>query len=101
MLRGSVSMHRGNYGEAVKELEQAWKLSRNSVAVCSMLIQSYLLLGQSDKAQPLFTTLEQLMPATPEDFLFRGVLDLFVDHAVALETLNEAVRRRPRGVALM
>jgi tetratricopeptide (TPR) repeat protein/predicted Ser/Thr protein kinase len=101
MLRGSVAMHRGDYREAAKELEQAWKLSPNSVAVCSMLIKSYALLGEWDKAKPFLAALEVLKPTTPEDFLFRGILDLFVEPTKALETLNEAVRRRPTGVALL
>jgi tetratricopeptide (TPR) repeat protein len=99
MLRGSVAMHRGDYHQAVQELEQAWKLSPKSVAVCSMLIKAYSLLGQWDKAQPMFATLDRLELKTPEDFLFRGSLDTLVDPAHGMAALDEAVRRRPTGVA--
>ena len=64
-----------------------------------MLMKAYTLLGQRDKAQPMFEILERLQPTTPEDFLFRGSLDALVDPAKGLEALDEAVRRRPTGVA--
>jgi tetratricopeptide (TPR) repeat protein len=99
MLRGSVAMHRGDYREAMQHLEQAWKLSPKSVAVASMLIKAYSLLGEWDKAQPIFENLYLSVPTTPEDFLFRGSLEAMVDPMKAMETLNEAIRRRPTGIA--
>ncbi|MCI0744869.1 MAG: protein kinase [Verrucomicrobia subdivision 3 bacterium] len=98
MLRGSVAIHRGDYREAVQHLEQAWKLSPQSMAACAMLIQTYIMLGRWDQAQPMLKSLERLTPRTPEDFLFKGSLDAMVDPAKGLESLNEAVRLRPTGI---
>src|SRR6185295_18378365 len=67
----------------------------------SMLIKAYALIGRWDMAQPMFATLDRLKPTTPEDFLFRGSLDALVDPAHGMAALDEAVRRRPTGVALL
>jgi hypothetical protein len=64
-----------------------------------MLIKAYSLVGQWDKAQPIFETLGHLVPTTPEDFLFKGSLEALLNPAKGLETLNEAIRRRPTGIA--
>jgi serine/threonine protein kinase/tetratricopeptide (TPR) repeat protein len=99
VLRGALAIHGCRYVEAVEHLEEAWKLSPRSVAVASMLIRAYTSLGQWEQAQPLFEIMDHLTPTTPEDFLLRGSLEALVDPAGALATLNEAVRRRPTGIA--
>ena len=99
MLRGALAIHACRYVEAAEHLEQAWKLAPRSVAVTSMLIRAYTSLGQWEKAQPIFAILEHLPPTTPEDFLLRGSLEALVDPGAGLHTLNEAIRRRPTGIA--
>jgi tetratricopeptide (TPR) repeat protein len=98
MLRGQAAFHRGEYGEAVQQLEQAVTLRPGSVAEQSMLFMAFPRMGRWEDADRALQAVSQLQAVTPEDYLFKGLAESDWDPDRALLTLNEAIRRRPTGI---
>ena len=97
MLRGQVAFHRGDLTVAIEHLEQAVKLLPDSVAARAGLILAYHESGQTARFDQLAPELDRLTPVTAEDYLFKGQLESLVNPERQLQTLEEALRRRPNS----
>jgi len=98
-LRGELAFQRGAYDDAIQHLEQAVRLSPQSVAAQAMLSYVYGSAGQWKNANRTMQSLEKLSPKTAEDYLFKGLAESAWDPVSGLATLNEGVGRRPTGIA--
>ena len=99
MLRGQVAFHRGEITLAIEHLEIAVKLEKESVAAWSMLALFYYHAGQFDEGEQIVEKLEQLQPATPEDYLFKGCAEAILDPVQGLQTIDKAISRRNSPIA--
>jgi serine/threonine protein kinase len=99
MLLGQVALYQGKNTEALDHLRQAVELLPESVAAWSMLALAYYTAGRITEFEQALTKATQLPAITPEDFLFRGHAECFLDSRRGLQTLDEAVRRRPSVLA--
>jgi tetratricopeptide (TPR) repeat protein len=99
MLHGQVALYQGQMKEAINHLQQAVELQPDSVAAWSMLAVAYNIAGRMTEYEQALTMATQLPAVTPEDYLFRGHAEQFLDSDRGLKTLNEAVRRRPSVLA--
>jgi serine/threonine protein kinase len=99
MLRGQVALHRGRSGEAVQHLEQAVALMPDSVAARAMLGTAYFDVGRQERFEDMLLKVEQGTCLTPEDYLFKGYLESWLNPVRALTILDEAMRRRPSVIA--
>jgi serine/threonine protein kinase len=100
MLRGQVAFHRGDMEEAIQHLEQAAKLvpagQPGAVAARAMLAVAYLNAFRFRYARfvELWRELEQLAPISPEDFIFKGLLEAKGGNVErGLQDLDEGIRR--------
>jgi tetratricopeptide (TPR) repeat protein len=103
LLRGVVNYFRQDIKGAISELEQAVKLSPQSVAARALLAMSYADDAQLERYQQVIEEIEQLSPVTPEDYLFKGyVREQNEPGGSGLADLNEGIRRgdSPLGRAL-
>jgi tetratricopeptide (TPR) repeat protein len=99
LLRGQVAYHRGDVVAATNDLEQAVRLTPESVAARAMLAQAYLNRGQTASMERLWRGLEKMRPSTPEDYLFKGQVESLIRPEAGLQLLDEAVRRRNSIIA--
>ena len=99
MLRGQVALYQGQIKEAIEHLDEAVKLVPDSVAAWSMLAVAHNSAGTHNDFHRALAEAERLLAVTPEDFLFRGHAEAALDPERALQTLDEAVRRRPSVLA--
>jgi tetratricopeptide (TPR) repeat protein len=101
MVRGQLALHRGDARKAIEHLEQAVKLLPRSVAAYSLLAQAYTWGGQGDRCELIFRDYIEKLPAvTPEDYLFKGLVESGGgDPPRGLKTLDEAIRRRDSPIA--
>jgi len=100
MVRGQLALHRGDARKAIEHLEQSVKILPRSVAAYSLLAQAYAWGGQWDRCELIFRDyIEKLTAVTPEDYLFKGLVESGGDPARGLEDLNEAIRRRDSPIA--
>jgi serine/threonine protein kinase len=98
MLRGQVAFHRGDMEGAIQHLEQAAKLvpidQPDAVAARAMLAEACLKASRFPRFTELWRELEQMAPRSPEDFLFKGLLEATANPARGLQTLDEGIRRQ-------
>jgi tetratricopeptide (TPR) repeat protein len=103
MLRGEVAFHRGEIDKAIQHLEQAVKLvpvgEAGAVGRRAMLALAYLNAYQFPRFNELSREVDQLVPITPQDFLFKGLLEAWLHSERSLQTLDEGVRRHDSVVA--
>jgi serine/threonine protein kinase/tetratricopeptide (TPR) repeat protein len=103
MLRGQVAFHRGDEVEAIQHLEQAVHLipggEPGAVAARAMLALAYLNAFQLEHFNDLSRELDPLEPITPEDFLFKGLLETWLHAERGLQTLDEGIRRHDSVLA--
>jgi serine/threonine protein kinase len=99
MLRGQVALHRGRSDEAIEHLEQAVVLMPDSVAARAMLGMACYNVGRHEHLDQLMAEVEQRTCVTPEDYLFKGYLEGWVEPVHSLAILDEAVRRSPSVIA--
>jgi tetratricopeptide (TPR) repeat protein len=99
MLRGQLAFHRGDMEEAIQHLEQAARLvpvgQPGAVAARAMLAvacQNAFRFRYSRFVE-LWRELEQLSPISPEDFIFKGLLEALANPERGLQTLDEGIRR--------
>ena len=90
-LRGQVAYFQGDLPQALSELEQAVKLSPESVAARGMLALTYVNLGDFTQYLRQLTILESLAPVTDEDYIFKGYSKYWMNPGQALQELNKAV----------
>src|SRR5262249_47430473 len=100
MLRGQLAFHRGDMEIAIQHLEQATKLlpvgQGGAVAARAMLALAYLNSIRISRFTELWRALDQLdqlAPITPEDFLFKGLLEATSNPERGLQTLDAGIRR--------
>src|SRR5262249_31492098 len=72
LLRGMVYHFRGDNEHALSELEQAVKLLPESVAARALLAAACFMDAQWLRRDQIMREMEDLSPATPEDFLLKG-----------------------------
>jgi tetratricopeptide (TPR) repeat protein len=102
MLRGQIALHRGQSREARRHLEEAVRLLPDSVAAWGMLAAAYASDGQWDWYDMTIRGMKKLSPSTPEDFLFKGYAEAWLDPELGLQTIKQAFDRRPMmGIALL
>jgi tetratricopeptide (TPR) repeat protein len=102
MLRGQIALHRGQSREATRHLEQAVRLLPDSVAARGMLAAAYADDGHWERYDKAVKEMEQLTPKTPEDFLFKGYAEAYLEPERGLQTIKQAFDRRPmKGMALL
>jgi hypothetical protein len=94
LLRGQVAFHRGEVAAGRDHLEQAVRLMPDSVAARAILAVAYYQCGQGSRFDQVSRKLDQMTPRTPEDFLFKGQAECINRPERALQTLDEAIKRR-------
>src|SRR5262249_34175018 len=96
------SYFRGESEVAIRELEHAVKLSPQSIAARALLAASFVDYGQWERSGQLIRELDQLAPASPEDYLFKGLARESHSPGLGIRDLDEGIRRRdsPLGRAL-
>jgi serine/threonine protein kinase/lipoprotein NlpI len=99
MIRGLLALYRGDARPAINELKKAVDLLPQSVAAYALLAYAYAVDGQLDLCQAVFIDhIEKLPAVTPEDYLFKGRIEVGWD-ARGLKDLDEAIRRRDSTIA--
>ncbi len=98
MLRGQLALFQGQMKEAVEQLDKAVTLAPESVAAWSMLAVARGRAGSMTEFQRALDNAVKLPAVAPEDYLFRGYAESLLDPERGLQTLDEAVRRRPSVV---
>jgi len=103
MLRGHVAFHRGDEAKAIQHLEQAVHLipvgKSGAVAARAMLAIAYLNSFEFSRFLGLSNELDPLAPITPDDFLFKGLLETWLHPARGLQMLDEGIRRHDSVLA--
>ncbi|HEY3966700.1 MAG TPA: serine/threonine-protein kinase [Planctomycetaceae bacterium] len=93
-LHGHLAFQRGDYDEGVRYLQQAAERLPDSVAARALLAAAYVGAGWWERYEEILDDLEQSIPQTAEDFMFRGLAESYLDPARARASLDEAIRRR-------
>jgi tetratricopeptide (TPR) repeat protein len=93
LLRGLVSFQRSDVKPALDDLEQAARLMPDSAAAHALLAIFYYRAGRWAKHDQQMKELAEKELVAPEDFLFKGYQQSLLDPHLALETLDEAMRR--------
>jgi tetratricopeptide (TPR) repeat protein len=100
MVRGQIALHRAQSQDAMRHLEQAVQLQPESVAARGMLAAAYAYDGQWGQYEKTIRVMEQLSPATAEDFLFKGYAEGNLNPEQGLQGIKKAFELRPKmGVA--
>jgi serine/threonine protein kinase/tetratricopeptide (TPR) repeat protein len=103
MLRGHVAFHRGDEAKAIEHLEQAVQLipagETGAVAARAMLAITYLNSFEFTRFVALSSKLDPLAPITPDDFLFKGLLETSLHPERGMQMLDEGVRRHDSVLA--
>jgi serine/threonine protein kinase len=103
MLRGHVAFHRGDEAKAIQHLEQAAHLipvgEPGAVAARAMLAMTYLNSFEFPRFLALSSELDPLAPISPDDFLFKGLLETRLNPERGLQMLDEGIRRHDSVLA--
>jgi serine/threonine protein kinase len=99
VLRGQIALHRRDITSAIHELEEAIKLSPDSVAAHALLALAYWYSNQWNNYEIHLDHAERLAPITTEDYLFKGRAQAYVDPERGLSSMDEAVRTRDSPIA--
>jgi serine/threonine protein kinase len=99
MLLGQLALYQGHNDEAIDHLRQAVELLPESVAAWGMLAVGYGTSGRITEFEQALNQATKLSAVTPEDYLYRGHAESILDSGRGLQTLDEAVRRRPSVLA--
>jgi serine/threonine protein kinase len=97
VLRGQVAFFRGEWEDALHELEEAVRLNPTDVSGQSMLAMTCLYLGDFTRYLQVLETLELLQPRTNDEYLLKGAA--LLDEEKSLEILDEAVTRSRSPIA--
>jgi tetratricopeptide (TPR) repeat protein len=102
MRRGQIALHRGQSRDAIRHLEEAVRLLPNSVAAWGMLAAAYADDGHWERYDQAIRKMDPLTPSTPEDYLFKGYAQAYLEPKLGLETIKQAFDRRPMmSIALL
>src|SRR5262249_27125544 len=101
MLRGQIDYHRGDTDTAIRQLETPLQLIPESVAAHAMLTLAYCHTGRGLRMAETERALQTLSPGTPEDYLFKGQVEVLLPFLGRARTqnLDEAIRRRDSVIA--
>lgn len=94
LLRGQTAYFRGDYEIAVNALQQATELLPQELAARSMYAAACVAAGSWQEYEKSLALVEQLTPITPEDHLFRGLAETYLDPPRGLRSLDQAVQLR-------
>src|SRR5262249_32576325 len=95
LLRGMVAYFRSDSEDAIRELEQAVNLLPQSVAARALLAIVYDGQGQYTSTVQKVREMEELLPVSAEDYIFKGYAKELTDHGGAgVADLNEGLRLR-------
>ncbi len=94
LLRGHLAFQRGDYDEAVERLERAVERLPESVAARALLAASYVGAGWWERYETTLEEMQELIPQTAEDYMFRGLAESYLDPVRARASLDEAIRAR-------
>jgi tetratricopeptide (TPR) repeat protein len=95
MRRGQIALHRGQSRDAIRHLEEAVQLLPNNVAAWGMLAAAYANDGHWERYDKAIREMKRLTPSTPEDFLFKGYAEAYLEPERGLQTMKKAFDRRP------
>ena len=101
MLQGQLELYQGHAKEALEHLTQAVTLLPESVAARSMLARAFAESDQMTDFNRVLVEALRLPAVSPEDYLFRGHAESALDPERGLQSLDEAMRRRPSTLARM
>jgi RNA polymerase sigma factor (sigma-70 family) len=102
MLRGQIALHRGQSRDARRHLEEGVRLLPDSVAAWGMLAAAYADDGNWERYDWAVREMDNLTPSTPEDYLFRGYAEAYLEPETGLQTIKQAFDGRPMtGIALL
>jgi tetratricopeptide (TPR) repeat protein len=102
MLRGQIALHRGRSQEARQHLEEAVRLLPTSLAARGMLAAAYADEGHWELYDHAIREMERLTPSTPEDFIFMGYAEAYLEPEQGLQTIQQAFEHRPiMSIALL
>jgi serine/threonine protein kinase/predicted Zn-dependent protease len=102
MLRGQIALHRGQSRDARQHLEEAVRLLPDNVSAWGMLAAAYADDGDWERYDKAVRQMERLTPQTPEDFLFKGYAEAYLEPEQGLRTIKQTLDRRPMmGIALL
>jgi tetratricopeptide (TPR) repeat protein len=99
MLQGQFELYQGHTNEAIDHLRRAVELLPESVAAWSMLSAAYEQVGRMTEHHRALREATRLPAVTPDDYLFRGQAEGMLDPDRGLDTVDEAMRRRPSVLA--
>jgi tetratricopeptide (TPR) repeat protein len=95
LREGLLAFQRRNLPEAIRHLKQAVRLMPDSVAARALLGLAHIEHGNLGEAWEVdHAELARLTPTTPEDLVFLGQFESFIDPPRALATLDRAIQRR-------
>jgi serine/threonine protein kinase/Flp pilus assembly protein TadD len=97
VLRGQVAFFRGDYEQALSELEVAVELQPTNVSARSMLVATLISLGDWTRYWHEHEQLNRLQPKTVQDTLLKGYAQH--DVTVGLKMMDEAVERSHSPIA--
>jgi tetratricopeptide (TPR) repeat protein len=95
MRRGQIALHRGQSRDAIRHLKEAVGLLPNSVAAWGMLAAAYADDGHWERYDKAIREMNRLTPSTPEDFLFKGYAEAYLEPEQGLQTIKQAFDGRP------
>jgi tetratricopeptide (TPR) repeat protein len=95
MRRGQIALHRGQSRDAIRHLEEAVRLLPNNVAAWGMLAAAYANDGHWERYDKAIREMKLLTPSNPEDFLFKGYAEAYLEPDQGLQTIKQAFDRRP------
>jgi hypothetical protein len=102
MRRGQIALHCGQSRDAIRHLDEAVWLLPNSVAARGMLAAAYADDGHWEWYDQMIREMDPLTPKTPEDFLFKGYAEAYLEPERGLQTIKQAFDGRPMtGIALL
>lgn len=102
LRRGQIALHRGQSQDAIRHLEKAVQLLPNSVAAWGMLAAAHADDGHWERYDKAIREMERFKPSTPEDFLFKGYAEAYLEPEQGLQTIQQAFDRRPmKSIALL
>jgi tetratricopeptide (TPR) repeat protein len=102
MLRGQIALHRGQSRDAIRHLKEAVRLLPNSVAAWGMLAAAHADVGHWERYDEAIREMKRLTPSTPEDFLFKGYAEAYLEPVPGLETIQQGFNLRPMwSIALL
>ena len=101
LLNGQIKLNRGDYDEALADLEQAEDLLDESTAAYALLTEAYGQSGDEGTCRMRVAELRLRKAVTFEDFLFKGMALSAFFPAEAVKHLDEAYKLNPTSLVVL